>query len=404
MKKNFLKVAALLIAAMLMVVSCTQEVAPKNEGNELVEVKIGIGRSSRDITITPNDGENKITYMYTLTPEWSMVGNGTPIYGAVTTETKIGNETYTIDATPSVTTLGLVTPGLWKVEVFGYMKQGNADVLVLNGATTAYFATGANTKTVFVAPVSSASGSGTVSFELYMQDLGTESTLNNIKYTIQTLDLGDNGKSEGTLTPTITNHVGKYETTKGVTVKAGFNTVTLSIVDDEGNVEEGGITKTFLMLPGRTVTIRGSVYPSEFVDSPIKISVIDLSDVSLSIKDADGEPRTLEEVVDSHNPNTKVKMFVLDKDTEYTFSLTDDAKALNAIPVEAKNINRTYQWYLGGSAVPSARAAETNSTSLGIISVPGDYAITCVTTYEFTIDGQNYKIKASATEGKVRVK
>ena len=40
MKKNFLKVAALLIAAMLMVVSCTQEVAPVDNG--LVKASVNI--------------------------------------------------------------------------------------------------------------------------------------------------------------------------------------------------------------------------------------------------------------------------------------------------------------------------------------------------------------------------
>lgn len=403
MKKNFLKVAALLIAAMLLVVSCSQEVAPKNEGNELVEVKIGIGRSSRDILITPNDGENKITYMYTLTPEWSMVDNGTPIYGAVTTETAINNSTYGIDDAPGVTSLGLVTPGLWKVEVFGYMKQGNIDVLVLKGATTAYFAKGASTKTVFVAPVSSNSGSGTVSFELYMQDLGTESKLNNIKYTIQTLDLGETGKSEGRLTPAITDNVGKYETAAGISVKAGFNTVTLSIVNDEGTVEKGGITKTFLMLPGRTVTIKGSVYPSEFVTSPINISVIDLSTAVLAIKNGDEVVEKTDVAVSSAESATTVEMYVLNNGTDYNFSFTEDAD-VEGLPSDAGSLRRTYQWYVGSEAIPSATNATATSNALGIKTTSGDYAITCVTTYEFTIDGQDYKIKASATEGKVRVK
>ena len=48
MKKNFLMVAALLIAVMLMVVSCTQEVAPKNE---LVKASFSVG-FGKDIKIT----------------------------------------------------------------------------------------------------------------------------------------------------------------------------------------------------------------------------------------------------------------------------------------------------------------------------------------------------------------
>ena len=54
MKKNFLMVASLLIAAMLMVVSCTQEVAPKNE---LVKATIGLAYG-KDITNLVRDKTN----------------------------------------------------------------------------------------------------------------------------------------------------------------------------------------------------------------------------------------------------------------------------------------------------------------------------------------------------------
>lgn len=392
MKENFLKIAAMLIAAMLLVVSCTQEVAPKNE--ELVEVKIGVGRSSRDIEIDPADGA-KITYKYTLTPEWSMVDNGTPIHGAVTTETAIDNKTYGIDDTPSVTTLGLVTPGLWKVTVKGYMN----DEAVLEGALKTYFSGSSTSATVFVAPVSNSNeaAKGTLEITLKMQDLGATEK-NKINYSITTL--GVEGSVSGTIeNSTMTDHVGTYgKVTLSNRINAGFNTITFSIPG-----VKGGITETFLMLPGRTVTITGSVYPSDFVDSPISVSVIDLSTAELAIKNGDEVVGKTDVAVSSAEGATTVEMYVLNNGTEYTFSFTEDAD-VKGLPSDAGSLRRTYQWYVGSKIIPSATNATATSTALGIKTTSGDYAITCVTTYEFTIDGQDYKIEASATEGKVRVK
>ena len=108
MKKNFLKVAAMLIAAMLMVVSCTQEIAPVN--NELVEARLGLAYG-KDVTVNTADGA-VITYTYALEPQWvqNQDFNGTQIYGTKA-ETAI-NGTYKVSETVSDVSLGDVTPGL----------------------------------------------------------------------------------------------------------------------------------------------------------------------------------------------------------------------------------------------------------------------------------------------------
>ena len=135
MKKNFMAIAALLIAAMLLVVSCSQEVAPKADvDNGLVEAKIGVGISSRDIAINAADGNtNDITYKYTLEPMWQELENGTPIVGKVTSETELGKGNLSEGLT-TTNTNKLVTPGLWKVTVFGYVTVGSEEKLVIKGA------------------------------------------------------------------------------------------------------------------------------------------------------------------------------------------------------------------------------------------------------------------------------
>lgn len=389
MKKNFLMVAALLIAAMLMVVSCKQEVAPKNDG--LVEVIFGVGRSSRDVGITDSNQQN-ISYTYKLSPEWSMVQNGTPIYGAKEKETPIEG-LYTISQPVEKTNLGLITPGLWKIEVFGYVGTD----LVLKGERTQYFTGNSTTTTVFVAPVSNSNAKGTVSISLKMQDLGEG--LNQIDYSIKNLD---NRISEvtGSITPSgdAIDNVHSY-VKSNVAVNAGFNTITFNI-----HGKEGGITKTFLMIPGHTATITGSVYPSEFVDYPVTISVIDLSgEVSLVVKDGE-TVKNKEDVKVTSNPNDNsvVNMYVLEKEKEYTFKWTESESI--TFPEQASSITRAYKWFVGGKEIQNLTSESVTSSQLGIKGKSGDFAITCVVTYTYSVDSHPYSIEASVTEGKVRVK
>lgn len=389
MKKNFLKVAALLIVAMLMVVSCSQEVAPKTEDNGLVEATIGLGRSSRDVKVDAPNGA-KISYYYTLEPTWTAVNNGSPIYGAVSTEALLVNNKTIADEVES-TSLGLVTPGLWKITVFGYIGTGNSKQLVLKGEKKAYFINGSNNATVFVAPVSNSNATGSVNIDLEMQNLG--STENNvISYSIVNLDGGSEVKDsiKGNISNT-TNKGSYVVTVKGV--RTGFNTITLSVPSAVG---KGGITKTFLMIPTAVtndveVTISGSVYPSDFQESSITVKVLKVNDGTISVKNGDAPvpPKTVDEVEG---------VYVLDGSKSYTFKYTDGDFV---IPNGATASQVTYKWNLG--SVQKGIGAEISSTALDLNSANGDYSITCVATYTYTLDGTPYTVEASQTLGKVRV-
>ena len=157
MKKNFMAIASLLIAAMLLVVSCAPEANVEGKVEDgLVEAVIGLGRSAKDITITDNYAGTHITYYYTMNAAWKASDTGAPIYGEVKTETKLA-ETDSFIGTVPENSLGKVTPGLWNIEVKGYTTTESAekDKLVLEGKASAYFNGSVTKATVFVSPVSS---------------------------------------------------------------------------------------------------------------------------------------------------------------------------------------------------------------------------------------------------------
>ena len=82
MKKNFMAIASLLIAAMLLVVSCAPEANVEGKVEDgLVEAVIGLGRSAKNITITDEYANTRITYYYTMEAAWSSDDTGAPIYG-----------------------------------------------------------------------------------------------------------------------------------------------------------------------------------------------------------------------------------------------------------------------------------------------------------------------------------
>ena len=84
MKKNFMAIASLLIAAMLLVVSCAPEANVEGKVEDgLVEAVIGLGRSAKDIDISNGDKNALIKYEYKMTAAWKSTDTKAPIYGEV---------------------------------------------------------------------------------------------------------------------------------------------------------------------------------------------------------------------------------------------------------------------------------------------------------------------------------
>lgn len=389
MKKNFLMVASLLIAAMLLVVSCTQEVAPKNDG--LVEAILAID-FGKDVTVSSLSGE-KITYEYTFKPKWSTLDNGTKPFGGVEAFTKLNNTT-TVAGDTVTENIGYVTPGLWELEVIGFVDYDTIKARVLAGKRTVYVnKTNTNavdnkvTVSILVAPVSV--GEGSVHLNLQMQDLNDN---NKINYSIVNVD---NSKKEGSMTSTTkvssTSDAYKYEETV-TKVKAGFNTISITV-----DGYEGGITKTFLLLPGRTINITGSVYPSQFKNVDVSIFTVDVSKGTMSIAKA-GSTGTVT-VTDG--------ACTLDANTEYTFQyngegfndyVTLEEKTAAGLTGEFKE---AYEWYVNGKIVTGATQS---SYTKDFGTAYGDYSVTCKIVYTYTEGGTVLKTWiGDASIGKIRV-
>lgn len=395
MKKNFLMVAALLIAAMLMVVSCTQEVAPKNE---LVEAKIGLAYG-RDVEIKVDLPENTnkkvITYKYSLSPKWNQLDKGTKIFGEVTD--KPIDDSYGVSDPVNNVNIGPLTPGLWEITVKGFA----GGVQVLEGKTAAYFVNGGdNTATVFVSPIETTK-TETVKIELKMEDLGSDAK-NVINYSVSNLANGNtiNGslvKSKNT--DASYTYKAKTGETEGIQLTAGYNTITFTTSTDAG---EGGITKTFLLIPGLPVIIKGSVYPAEFVTGTASIQILNMNGATLGIKNG----------VDDVTEDTNDKVYKLTNGTDYSISVDDErlnlAQVTSSLPAGTITGSPKYTWFVNGKEV-TENISDDGKTLKFNKTAAGDYTVTCTIELDYTYhDAKNgtstvYHAIGDASLGNIRV-
>ena len=396
MKKNFLMVASLVIAAMLLVVSCTQEV--KAPESDLVEARLGLAYG-RDVSIVVDNVENPkvITYKYSLKPMWGQLNNGTKIFGEKT-KADINGSFGVSDPVENVG-IGPVTPGLWEIHVMGYAD----DKLVLEGKTSAYFVKGgSNTATVFVSPVET-DAKETVKINLVMEDLGSDEK-NVINYTITNLasnsTTGPVALSKTRNTDASYTYKAMTDSTEGIEVSAGYNTITFTTSSSAG---EGGITKTFLLIPGLPVTISGSVYPAAFESGKASINVLSMTGATLGIKN--GEASVTEDTTD--------KVFKLTNGGSYSISVNDAALNLDAVksglPAGTISGSTTYKWYVNGSEVNTGISTDKKTLTFSE-TIAGDYTVTCTIEYDYTYtdkkDGTGtviYKAIGDASLGNVRV-
>ncbi|MCI7606828.1 MAG: hypothetical protein MSS69_08745 [Spirochaetales bacterium] len=261
MKKNFLKVAALLIAAMLMVVSCTQEVAPVNNG--LVDAKLNVAYG-RDLTVSGDTNQDGLILQYKMEPKWSITNASEVIYGGTK---NAQNARYEFKTYPEGGNLGYVTPGLWQIEVKAYGKDNAENAQnkeIFYGVANVYFNDTTEKATVFLAPVNDeASAKNSISFNFKMQDLSDDMASNyEVKYSIS--KIGSDVKSDSIRrSPDSTGNVGNYVVTVS-DLDSGFYTVNVSIHNKKTGALVGGTTKGFLMANGATVTIGGNIEPSDY--------------------------------------------------------------------------------------------------------------------------------------------
>ena len=403
MKKNFLMVASLLIAAMLMVVSCTQEVAPKNE---LVKASFSVG-FGKDIQIKDFDGKN-ITYEYSVQPKWSKLESGVDPYGAVTNKKIEGEKSISQRVTNQ--TIGYLTPGLWEVTVKGYINYSSAESkgkLVLEGQKTTYITKDRSVVTVLVYPITE--GTAKVSFDLEMQDLE-----NNNEIRVEFYDIKGNQQGntvilkKGVDGVSVTKIEGKaaYKYVKGASESdtnvfelpsVGYYTVKVYVPN-----YKGGYVRTFLATKDSTIAITGSVYPSEFIESSLNIVSVNVNNATVSVSGtpSDNKKNDLSNNVIKYYDHNSMMTFALD-DTANTYLKDDEVTSLTTNS-NVSNIERTpeYKWYINSTEVtntsfPTASVSE-DGKKLEYTFAPGSYSVSCVITYSVTFtynDGTNSETK-----------
>lgn len=233
----------------------------------------------------------------------------------------------------------------------------------MTGSTKVYFNNTNRNATVYVSPVGNNNATGNVTITLVMEDLDSgdtdETGASKVKYAI------DNGSAStiDRITKTKTSDENKnYVANKAAheysitlrDVQAGYHTITISVAG-----YSGGVTKSFLMIPGNNVAIKGSVYPSVFENSNSSIQVVTLDSVELSINSTPFSSNSVEPVE-------------VEQGTTYTASIADFSST-------GLDGTFTYSWYVDGVKQGTADKPINGQTAiLTAPSTPGDYTVTCV--------------------------
>ena len=375
MKKNFLMVAALLIAAMLMVVSCTQEVAPKNE---LVEVKLSTV-FGRDIQITGGTDTTSLTYTYTMTPKWNG-GNaiGSENISGIVTDEKVVEKDKS---------LGWVTPGLWTVSVYAYDGDG---VNVFKGSTEAYFSNKDNNNkvTVYLKPVDVNTNS--LTFKIKMQDLDTNDGSYTLKYEVVgtpsiTGITQTDTKISGVLEKTGTlNYVSTYELEKNANAEnarklsnlaSDYYRVTVSIYD--GDTLLGGITKGVLLSGGDAGEVTGNIEPSDYINAQFDVKLLHVDTSLTSSGVTYYSDKNYTNVITEPTENTEATE-ILAQSAKATITLTDNT---DFDKFDGQSVKNDYsvvnKWYVDGmeQTGTTGNSFELKDTT------PGYKNVSCQTIY-----------------------
>lgn len=383
MKKNFLMVAALLIAAMLMVVSCTQEVAPKNNG--LVEAKLNVAYG-RDLSVTGDTKQDGVSLTYKMMPAWNATGSEAIYGGTLNT----GKTDYEFKDLPENGNLGYVTPGLWNIEVraSGYNVTNNVNgtaKTIFSGTASVYFNETTKAATVFLAPVSE--GTNTVTFSFLMQDLSANMDSDYL-LTFAIYDRIErevrSGELEGSA-ETGSSSVKRYTEKDSIaSLPGGFYRVNVSIYRKKSSPAQnelvGGTTKGFLVSGGASVTIGGNIEPSDYESVSIDAYYVDVNTAFKADNVMNGETDTGKDygvsVNDTTNGGAKVTMGINDT--------TNNPPSYNPTVTGTDSYTKTYLWTAVSDGETTTHTTNAPSDVEFEFNSPGYKNISCTTVYSIT--------------------
>ena len=269
-----------LMMTLLLVVGC--DVSPVLDSfipKDCVEVSVMVS-SGRDLDYYVKDGSKIEDYdsfsklhggfYYKLEPQWSYTDENKP-YGIVSKLEKL----------PENGKIGWVTPGCWKISIWGY----NNYVPAFYGEQIVYFSSNNSSTVVYIEPYGSPSS---FSIEL-TQPMYSENPY-EYSYVYSLIDSSGALFEEGLLNyPQIDNSTenkavsGNYYVDID-NIPAGFYSLTIKIYRNAGNngtmpisdVKKGslvgGITKGVFFCAGVNLAVKGSIEPSDYTLGNIEIS------------------------------------------------------------------------------------------------------------------------------------
>lgn len=383
MKKNFLMVAALLIAAMLMVVSCSQEVAPKNEDNKgPVEVMLNTSVASKSLSFGNTlESASGLTYKYYLTALWDKTLSDEAVVG----ETTEDGEVFSVN--DSGTNLGYLSQGYWKIVVKGF-NAANKEVLY--GETNHYVTAGKGNITVFLNTSGDGLSTSVLKFDINVNDLADGSNGYDLYYSISGTDYErkpftveetkiENKKTVTSIGDTKPTYITKFTGEKSG-LKPGYYRVTVTLKNNTSVI--GGITRGFLLVNGDSeVTLSGSVSASDFVKSNLKVITPSVVITSVSAKVGNGSDLLTKEG-DSYKGDvtgaTEENKVSVTYSVESTFSISNNTEGVVSVG------GPTYSWQIDGKEVATSKTFTQEYA-------PGNRHATCFVTY-------TYKCKVGETE------
>ena len=359
MKKSrlFIFITALLIT-LLMVVGCDVSPVAKNADSDVVLASISIA-SSRSLTNGQEDSLSKVShFVYNTKPMWKIDGNSVSesIHG-------IADDWYS--ALPDNGEIGWVTPGLWKVSIYGFNEGG---VVIYYGETEVYFSSSNTSATVYMSPYA---GKEDIEIDILQPMLSADpydyiyvyrlfdssgriakSNGNEVVGVIN-IDKGNSNEINGNYKALISGvDCGYYSLGVYCYKNTRTNTDQVESIENIGELVGCEVKSIFLYVNpylDQIFKISGTLDFSDFVKGQLDISLIT---VSGSI---------------SHVSNTI--------DTDIKFTLKDSTMADS----EKINYNITYDWYVNGVKV-SDKTTEIEFTYK--FRTYGPKEVSCVVTYQ----------------------
>lgn len=396
MKKNFMAIASLLIAAMLLVVSCAPEANVEGKVEDgLVNASLMATAAGKALTVT-HEGD-PLTYSVTLTAGWADDPNYKmdKVVGAGT----INN----VDIKKDIP-LGWISQGLWTITVEG---KRNGDT-VIQGSTTKYITKGDADVVVFLGTDISSKESTYLDFDITVNELAANNAGYSLKASIvsadgrspsftkdcTTFDVEDKGS---TRTYKITNS----DTKSVVSLTPGYYKVTVQLIKttpaatEGGQAKEdviGGITRGVLVTGESKITIKGSVSASDFAKGNLTVIKPEVTISGITAKKDVTEKNTEGTAINLIKNSDDLYEGIVElptsyKDESYTITYTVSASCdqTNQSGVTIKG--PTYTWTVDGKPQTGSDASFKAT-----YNAPGPKNVTCLVTYvcSVSINGTEY--------------